>query len=91
VTAPVEHPEWCDRTHGDVPVHGGQVGADLELDGGLSFAVYVSRGRDSYTSVQLLEHTDDETSLVGLSIVEAGILRDLLSEALDLLAREAGR
>ncbi|WP_344620731.1 hypothetical protein [Dactylosporangium salmoneum] len=39
--------------------------------------------------MDLLEHADEETSLTGLSIVEASILRDLLDEALGTVAREA--
>lgn len=89
MTAPQTHPVWCEQQHGDVPAHSGQVGADLEL-GGLTFAVYVARIGDEPAQVQLLEHTADDTALTSLSILQASILRDLLGEALGVLAREAG-
>lgn len=80
------HPAWCVRRHGDRKVHERKVGVDLELSGGLQFGVglqYVE-GQDS-TNVLLMEHTSAETSLTKLSLFEAAVLRDLLSEALGLV------
>lgn len=90
-TVAVEHPDWCDRTHVDSSAHSGQIGADLEITGGLSYAVYVARNGGEPAEVQLLEHTTKNTTLTGFSIVQASILRDLLTEALSVLAEEVGR
>lgn len=84
------HPTWCDRRHGDVPVHGGQVGGDLELTGELSYGVFLDQLDGEPAAVLLMRHTPDETSFTRLSILEASILRDLFGEGLGLLAREAG-
>lgn len=85
------HPAWCDREHADdFPAHGAQVGADLELTDGLSYAVYLFQQGDEPAELHLMRHTPDETAVTGLSIVEGAILRDLLGEGLGLIAREAG-
>jgi hypothetical protein len=90
--APVVHPTWCAQLHAaDWPVHETQIGADLELSDGLAYAVYLQQAEDKPAEVQLMRHTDEETSLVGFSIVEATILRDLLTEGLTLLAQEVNR
>jgi hypothetical protein len=90
VTAPVQHPSWCDQEHGDMPLHSGQVGADIDLTEGLAYAVYLQQEPGKPAEVQLMRHTDEETSFTRLSVLEASILRDLLGEGLGLLAREAG-
>lgn len=91
MTAPMPHPAWCDREHGEViSLHSGQVGADLELSEDLSYAVYLQQEPGRPATVVLLRHTQKETTVTGFSIVEASILRDLLGEGLGLLAREAG-
>lgn len=84
------HPSWCDREHGDMPLHSGQVGADLPLSDDLAYAVYVQQVPGEPAEVHLMRHTDEETSFTRFSILEASILRDLLGEGLGLLAREAG-
>ncbi|WP_327008535.1 hypothetical protein OHA72_15540 [Dactylosporangium sp. NBC_01737] len=92
MTAPVWHPGWCDRRHAaDWPVHGAQIGADLELSHDLAYAVLLQQVDGSPAEVNLMRHTTDETSLTRFSIVEAAILRDLLGEGLGLLALEVGR
>lgn len=92
MTAPLEHPSWCDRQHADDwPAHSAQVGADLELTNGLRYAVLLFRQGNKPTEVHLIRHTDEETSLTLLSLVEASILRDLLTEGLGLVATEVGR
>lgn len=90
MTAPAEHPPWCDQAHGYVPAHSGQIGDDIELTSELAFAVYVARAAGRPAEVQLLRHAPDETSLTSFTPLQAGILRDLLAEALGVLAREAG-
>lgn len=84
------HPSWCDQAHGEIPVHGAQVGADLELSSELTYGVFLSQAEGEPTEVQLMRHAARETSLAPFSLLEVGILRDLLGEALGLVAREAG-
>lgn len=90
MTAPMPHPAWCDREHGEMPLHSGQVGVDLDLSESLSYAIYLQQQPGEPATVQLLQHTPDETTVTGFSILEASVLRDLLGEGLGLLAREAG-
>jgi hypothetical protein len=84
------HPSWCDRKHRrGVWVHERKVGVDLELNAGVAFGVglqHVDLG-ESPTEVMFMEAAAKETSLTRLSLVEAAILRDLLSEALALAGR----
>lgn len=83
------HPAWCSRKHkADWPVHERQVGGDLELSSDLAYGVSLQHVEgDASTQVLFMAHTPEETALTRLSIVEAGILRDLLSEALELVGR----
>lgn len=85
------HPSWCEQTHPNTPQHAGQIGDDVEITSAVSFAVYVARGGDKPAEVQLLEHTAELTTVTGMSILQASILRDLLTEALTVLAGEASR
>lgn len=90
MTAPAVHPAWCERAHGEMPRHEAQIGADLALDSGLTFAVYLAQRDGEPAEVELMQHDAEETSLTGFSILQAAILRDLLGEALGVLARERG-
>lgn len=92
VTEPTNrpHPAWCDQTHGDMPVHSGQVGDDIDLTAELAWGVFLFQQGDQATEVQLMSHAPDETSFTKFSIVQAAILRDLIGEGLGLVAREAG-
>ncbi|MGI5182223.1 hypothetical protein ACQEVZ_38615 [Dactylosporangium sp. CA-152071] len=90
MTAPQPHPAWCDQEHGEMPLHSGQVGADLDLTGDLAYAVYLQQKPGEPAEVHLMRHTAEETSFTRFTILEASILRDLLGEGLGLLAREAG-
>src|SRR5258707_632071 len=90
--APQSHPAWCDQQHAaEWPVHSVQVGADLDLTGELSYAVLLWQQGDTPTEVHLIRHTDDETTLTRLSLLESAILRDLVSEGLALVGQEVGR
>lgn len=87
-----KHPGWCDQKHPDNPlVHEGQVGADLELSHELAYGVRLQQVADSPTEVNLLRSTIDSATLTRLTLLEAGILRDLLDEALQLVAAELDR
>jgi hypothetical protein len=80
------HPPWCARRHGERPVHERKVGVDLELGAGRQMGVglqYVE-GQDA-PHLLLMTHNTRDTSLQKLSILEASILRDLLTEALSLV------
>jgi hypothetical protein len=83
------HPVWCARKHkADYPVHERKVGVDLELTG-VAFGVvlqHVDYG-DSPTQVLLMQATELETTSTRFTLLEAAILRDLLSEALGLVGR----
>lgn len=84
---PLEHPSWCDRQHAqEWTAHTVEVGAPLELARGLTYQVVLFQQGDEPTQVHLFRHSDDETALVSLSLLEAGILRDLLAEGLQLVA-----
>lgn len=88
---PDGHPAWCDRQHTPQwTTHSAQIGADLEVSTGVSYAILLWQTGDEPAEVQLMRHTPDETEVTGFSILEASILRDLLAEGLGLLAREAG-
>lgn len=92
--APMQHPTWCDRRHPDNwPVHETQIGATLELSHELAYSIRLQRveADDAVTEVLLVRHGAGGTSVTRLSIVEGGILRDLLIEGLDVLAAEVGR
>lgn len=83
------HPAWCDKRHGDRPIHERKVGVDLEVRlAGVAFGVALQHveGGES-TQVLFMTHTPEETALTKLSIVEAAMLRDLLSEALGLVGQ----
>ncbi|MER7273855.1 hypothetical protein ABT369_05340 [Dactylosporangium sp. NPDC000244] len=86
------HPSWCDGTEPTIPpsAHLGQVGADIELSAEHVMFVDLMQVEDRPTTIGIGNHTPDETSVTRLSLVQAAILRDLLSEALGLVAREAG-
>lgn len=85
------HPVWCDRKHDDAsPVHGAAVGVDLELSGGLAYGVALQHvedpdGGEAPTEVLLLERKPGQASSTRFSLAEAGILRGLLDEALQLV------
>lgn len=94
MTAPArgQHPTWCKGTHPDEwPVHEAQIGADLELSHDLAYIVMLQQVHGSPAEVLLIRHDRETTAVTRLSIVEAGILRDLLGEGLGLLAAEVGR
>lgn len=74
-----------------MPVHSGQIGDDLELTSELAIGVFLFRSGEEPTVVQLMTHTPDETSFTKFSLLQAAILRDLLTEALSVLAGEVGR
>lgn len=84
------HPSWCDQAHGTVPTHSAKVGADIDLTGELSYAVYLDQVDGEPAQIMLLRHASDETSLVGFSLLEASILSDLIREGLGLVGRAAG-
>ena len=91
MTAPMPHPAWCDREHGEmISLHSGQVGVDLELTEDLSYAVYLQQEPGQPAEVHLMRHDPEETSFTRFSLFEASVMRDLFGEALGLLAREAG-
>jgi hypothetical protein len=90
--APARHPAWCE---GMEPLEGhtahlAQVGADIELSAEHVMLVDLMQVQGQPTTVGIGNHTPDETSVTRLSLLQAAILRDLLSEALGLVAREAG-
>lgn len=83
------HPAWCEKRHGERPIHERKVGVDLEVrPAGVAFGLALQQveGAES-TQVLFMTHTPEETALTKLSIVETGILRDLLSEALGLVGQ----
>jgi hypothetical protein len=90
VTAPVLHPRWCDEAHGESFPHSGQVGADIDLTAELAIGVFLFQSGGEPAVVNLMSHTPDETSFTKYSLLQAAALRDLISEALGLVAREAG-
>lgn len=89
------HPDWCARKHGPAwPVHQAQIGADLQLSADLAYAVYVQQVDGAPAEVNLVRHDSSRTSsttITRLTPLEAGILRDLLTEGLDLLGVQVGR
>ncbi len=88
MSSPMPHPTWCDRGHGEVLLHSAQVGVDLELTEDLAYAVFVQQIPGEPAEVHLMRHTDEETAFTRFSILEASILRDLLSKGLGLVAAE---
>lgn len=89
------HPDWCARKHDTAwPVHQLQIGADLQLSADLAYAVYVQQVDGAPAEVNLVRHDSSPastTTITRLTPLEAGILRDLLGEGLDLLAVQVGR
>lgn len=84
-------PSWCRQGHDGWDVHDVQVGADLELAQDSSFSVSLLQAGDAPAQVVLYRHTEDVTIATSLSVLEAAVLRDLLSEGLSQLAAEVGR
>ncbi|MET7399153.1 hypothetical protein ABZS66_37295 [Dactylosporangium sp. NPDC005572] len=92
MTAPAKHPGWCALQHGDdIPVHDAQVGATIDLTSSLSLGVFVHQVYEQPPTLLLFRRSGVESTLTGLSLLEAAILRDLISEGLGLIAREVGR
>lgn len=89
------HPDWCPRKHDAAwPVHQLQIGADLQLSADLAYAVYLQQVDGAPAEVNLVRHDRSKTgttTITRLTPLEAGILRDLLAEALDLLGAQVGR
>lgn len=81
------HPSWCAQRHPEWPVHEVHVGVDLELSADLAYRVLVQNVHgDHVTDVLLVRLERGTPAVTRFSIVEASILRDLLSEALALVA-----
>jgi hypothetical protein len=87
----ITHPGWCPKQHPAGPAHELQIGADLELTGELAYGVHLYQVGDDTPVVHLMRRTPDQTALTELSILQTSILRDLLGEGLEALAREVGR
>ncbi|WP_433612478.1 hypothetical protein ACQP2P_01450 [Dactylosporangium sp. CA-139114] len=65
-------------------MHEAQPGPALELSHDLAYTVLVQQVADSPTQVILARHEGHRVTVTRLSIVEAAILQNLLSEALQL-------
>ena len=86
------HPDWCARRHAATwPVHQAQIGADLQLSADLAYAIYLQQVDGSPAEVNVVRHDRHDTTITRLTPLEAGILRDLLGEGLDLLGAQVGR
>jgi hypothetical protein len=79
-----DHPAWCDRQHPDTfVVHSREIG-ELSLTDTLDIELQLVQVADAAAEVQIFTHRPDETAVTGLTLDQAGILRDLLTDALAL-------
>lgn len=92
------HPRWCDVQRctslhhpGALVVHENQIGVDLELSADLAYAVYLQQVEGAPAEINLMRKDRLATTLTRLTPLEAGILRDALTEALTELAAQVGR
>jgi hypothetical protein len=84
MTAPL-HPAWCSSSHNPVvwPAHSAQLG-DVDAGGGYTLFVELQQVPGEPVKVLLGQHTDEETSMLELSIAAAGGLFELFAAALEL-------
>lgn len=87
MTGPERHPGWCAQRHAAWMVHEAVIGAPLELSASLAMSVRLVQVEGDVVEVNLIRHEPLQTTVTRLSIVEASIYRDALSEALALVAR----
>lgn len=88
-STPDHRPSWCTERHtaGGI-VHTTDVGEEIEFTSSLSLALGLFKIDDGPTEIQLITHTDADTSVLGMSLEHALWLRDLLSSACALVLQD---